>query len=114
MRKLPGYDLNHVEIKDDTNRINFYQGSQEDTSFLNYVAEKEVGRYGFDIIIDDASHIGHLTKISFWHLFDNHLRSGGIYVIEDWGTGYWQDWLDGSMYAGENHNYGLVKFKRTG
>jgi hypothetical protein len=42
---------------------------------------------GFDIIIDDASHIGELTKTAFWHLFDNHLKPNGLYAIEDWGTG---------------------------
>lgn len=53
---------------------------------------------GFDIIIDDASHFGDLTKIAFWHLFDNHLKPSGLYVIEDWGTGYWSDWTDGKAY----------------
>ena len=42
---------------------------------------------GFDIIIDDASHFGDLTKIAFWHLLYNHLKPSGLYVIEDWGTG---------------------------
>ena len=50
---------------------------------------------GFDIIIDDASHFGDLTKIAFWHLLDNHLKPSGLYVIEDWGTGYWSDWPGG-------------------
>ncbi|CAN0277489.1 unnamed protein product, partial [Chrysoparadoxa australica] len=53
---------------------------------------------GFDIIIDDCSHIGEITKMSFWHLFNNHLNSGGIYVIEDWGTGYWGNYSDGKRY----------------
>ena len=34
---------------------------------------------GFDIIIDDASHFGDLTKIAFWHLFDNHLKPSELY-----------------------------------
>lgn len=54
---------------------------------------------GFDIIIDDASHIGELTRIAFWHLFDNHLKPGGLYVIEDRGTGYWDDWPDGKSIS---------------
>src|SRR4030095_16368023 len=41
--------------------------------------------------------IGELTKKTFWHLFDNHLKRGGLYVIEDWGTGYWDDWPDGKV-----------------
>ena len=50
---------------------------------------------GFDIIIDDASHIGEFTKRSFWYLFDHHLKPGGLYVIEDWLTGYVDNWPDG-------------------
>lgn len=49
---------------------------------------QEIAPEGFDIIIDDCSHIGELTKVSFWHLFTHHLKPGGIYAIEDWGTGY--------------------------
>ena len=64
------------------------------TPLLSVVARKTAPE-GFDIIIDDASHFGDLTKIAFWHLFDNHLKPSGLYVIEDWGTGYWSDWTDG-------------------
>jgi hypothetical protein len=75
-------------------RIRLFEGNQADPHFLNQVSE-EVAPEGFDIVIDDASHIGELTKIAFWHLFQNHLKPGGLYVIEDWGTGYWDDWPDG-------------------
>jgi hypothetical protein len=59
------------------------------------VVARKTAPEGFDIIIDDASHFGDLTKIAFWHLFDNHLKPSRLYVIEDWGTGYWSDWTDG-------------------
>lgn len=91
--KIVGIDLNLPEFKPVEN-IYMYKGSQADTKFLSEVAN-EIAPAGFDIIIDDASHIGQLTKIAFWHLFDNHLKPGGLYVIEDWGTGYWNDWPDG-------------------
>ena len=65
-------------------RIHVFEGSQADPKFLSVVAD-EIAPEGFDIIIDDASHIGGLTKIAFWHLFDNHLKTNGLYVIEDWG-----------------------------
>ena len=68
---------------------------------------------GFDIIIDDASHFGDLTKIAFWHLFDNHLKPSGLYVIEDWGTGYWSDWTDGKTYRARSKLYsGLLSLPR--
>jgi len=75
-------------------RIHMFKGSQADPKFLSRVAN-EIAPGGFDIIIDDASHMGELTKIAFWHLFDHHLKPNGLYVIEDWGTGYWDDWRDG-------------------
>ncbi len=106
---IVGIDINHVVLEDNS-RITCYQGSQDDLMFLENVAKKEVNSTGFDIIIDDASHIGKLTKTTFWYLFDNHLKNGGIYVIEDWGTGYWRDWPDGRRYKGKNHCYGMVKF----
>jgi len=41
-----------------------------------------------------------LTRRSFWHFFQHHLKPGGLYVIEDWGTGYWSDWPDGAAATG--------------
>jgi hypothetical protein len=76
-------------------RIHFFEGSQTDTRFLSEVANK-MAPDGFDIIIDDASHIGEYTKQSFWHLFNNHLKPGGLYIIEDWRTGYMDILIDGT------------------
>jgi len=92
--KIVGIDLNMPETITAENNIHMYRGNQADTAFLSRVAG-EIAPDGFDIIIDDASHVGELSKISFWHLFDNHLKPGGLYVIEDWTTGYWDNWPDG-------------------
>lgn len=78
-------------------RIFIFQGDQCNTRFLSQVASKTAPG-GFDIIIDDASHIGELTKIAFWHLFELHLKPGGLYAIEDWGTGYRADFPDGKQF----------------
>jgi SAM-dependent methyltransferase len=94
---IVGLDLEPVRLDDPTGRIRLYRGRQEDTELLSRIAV-ETAPQGFDIIIDDCSHIGELTRISFWHLFDRHLKPGGIYVIEDWGTGYWECWRDGVGY----------------
>lgn len=75
-------------------RVHLFQGDQADTALLSRVAA-EVAPGGFDIIVDDCAHIGAVAKISFWHLFDHHLKPGGLYCIEDWGTGYWSNWPDG-------------------
>jgi hypothetical protein len=91
---IVGLDLQPVKIDDPSGRIRLYEGMQQDTALLDRIGQ-ELAPDGFDVIIDDCSHIGELTRISFWHLFDIHLKSGGLYVIEDWSTGYWDSWFDG-------------------
>jgi hypothetical protein len=95
--QIIGLDLDRVDIDDPTGRIITYQGDQTDFALLDRIASK-CAPGGFDIIIDDASHIAALTKISFWHLFDNHLKPGGYYVIEDWRVSYWEAAVDGARY----------------
>lgn len=75
-------------------RIKLHKGSQGDAELLRRVAAEHAPD-GFDIIIDDAAHVGELAKASFDVLFDAHLKPGGWYVIEDWPTGYFEDWADG-------------------
>jgi len=41
---------------------------------------------GLDVVVDDASHLYRLTVASFDALFQ-HLRSGGLYFIEDVAPG---------------------------
>jgi len=105
-----GLDIDKIEINDSLERIHIYQGIQQDVKLLDRI-RNETSKDGFDIIIDDASHIGELTKITFWHLFENHLKPGGIYVIEDWRTGYYDKWPDGKNY---NFKSKSVNFIRNG
>jgi hypothetical protein len=95
--QIVGLDLEPVHIDDPTGRIRTYRGDQRDLRLLDQIAS-ECAPDGFDIIIDDASHIAAYTKISFWHLFDNYLKAGGYYVIEDWRVSYWEGWPDGARY----------------
>ena len=112
--RIVGLDIEPVQVDDPTGRIHTYQGAQQDTELLDRIA-RETAPDGFDVIIDDCSHIGVLTRVSFWHLFERHLKPGGFYVIEDWGTGYWDDWVDGARYqthppAAYNHAlYRLIR-----
>lgn len=110
---IVGLDLNPVQLDDPSGRIRTYSGQQQDTSLLDRIAA-ETAPGGFDVIIDDCSHIGELTRISFWHLFDNHLKPGGLYVIEDWSTGYWDSWFDGVRFQpGRRNGFspGLFRFR---
>lgn len=97
--RIVGLDLNPFKFESGQyDRIHIYQGEQQDTALLDRLAAEQAPD-GFDIIIDDASHVGQLTRISFWHLFQNHLKPGGIYCIEDWGTSYWNNYPDGKNFT---------------
>ncbi|MEI6536712.1 MAG: class I SAM-dependent methyltransferase, partial [Verrucomicrobiaceae bacterium] len=76
--QIAGLDLNPIPITDDSGRIHIYQGFQQDRAVLDRLAG-EVAPEGFDIVLDDASHVGEYTRDSFWHLFRHHLKPGGIY-----------------------------------
>lgn len=94
---IVGLDLQPNPLSEMPERVHFYQGSQDDTALLERIA-RECAPQGFDIVIDDAAHIGTLARTSFRYLFEKHIKPGGLYVIEDWGTGYWESWPDGSAY----------------
>ena len=97
---IAGLDLNPPTGKLDRDRIRIF--------LLSKIAA-EVAPDGFDIVIDDASHVAAPTRTGFWHLFENHLKPGGLFAIEDWGTGYWENWPDGSAWReGEPHHAGMV------
>lgn len=71
-------------------------GSQNDVEFLNNI----VNRWGsFDMILDDGSHMNEDVIFSFKHLID-YVKTGGIYVVEDVGCSYWEDYNGG--YKKEN------------
>jgi SAM-dependent methyltransferase len=107
---VAGLDVEPLPGAQDEERLRIYRGSQEDPALLSRIAA-EVAPDGFDIVIDDASHVAAPTRTCFWHLFDHHLKPGGLYAIEDWGTGYWSRWPDGRAWrAGEPHHAGMVGF----
>jgi hypothetical protein len=62
-----------------------HAGDQSDETFL----ARLISHYGgFDIVIDDGSHIASHVHASFRALFPA-VRPGGWYVIEDLETSYW-------------------------
>lgn len=69
------------------NRIKIFKGSQIDQIFLGKITKKIKT---LDIIIDDGSHLNEHVITSFKILFPK-LKDGGIYVIEDTQTSYWED-----------------------
>ncbi len=75
--------------KNFSDRSNFHLGDQSNENDLNNFINKAGG--SFDIIIDDGGHQMNQQITSFKVLFP-HLKSGGIYVIEDLHTSYWKAW----------------------
>lgn len=82
----------------DRKKLTFVQGDQSSADILqSCVAASRSGK--FDVIIDDASHVGWLSRASFEYLFRHGLKPKGLYFIEDYGTGYMPNFWDGSQYA---------------
>jgi hypothetical protein len=77
-------------------RIRVYTTDQGSAADLDALARAEGP---FDIIVDDGSHLSRHQMFSFHRLFE-HLRDGGIYVIEDVQTSFWPVELVGTVWDG--------------
>ena len=74
-----GVDVDPDRAKHSEGRIDVVICSQDNQPVLDVIASKYGG---FDIILDDASHLNALTIRSF-EILSKHLRKGGIYIFED-------------------------------
>jgi hypothetical protein len=104
----------------DDPRVSFFQGGQDDPAVI---AAASGGR-PFDVIIDDASHLGFLTARSFALLFPTLLNPGGVYIIEDICTAFTSSGADfdcaeycppeiglpGAPRIFPSHHHGMVGF----
>lgn len=90
--EISGIDTNPDCLKSANERAKIFIGDQADEEFLKSFAEKAGGN--FDIIIDDGGHFMHQQITSFRILFPC-LNAGGIYVIEDLCTSYWENFGGG-------------------
>lgn len=75
-----GVDIDPSRKIHEQERVEVYIGSQDSLDLLNEIKNKHPE--GFDIVIDDASHINELTLKSF-DLYFPLVKPGGYYVIED-------------------------------
>lgn len=106
-----GYGVG-AEVKDTFKRhLNekhvLYTGSQTDSEFLGKVLEDLDGEK-FDIIIDDGSHVPWHQVFTLEYMFDSFLQEGGVYVIEDIETSYW-DSPGANLYGYSVTNAGIGK-----
>jgi hypothetical protein len=95
---IVGLDIDAMpECLAGVDRVHFLRARQDDQKALDQAAAIVGGQ--FDLIVDDASHIGYLTKRSLHYLFRQWLRPGGTYVIEDFGTAYIADYPDSAPFV---------------
>ena len=94
--QIVGIDITPECKQYEEERISIEIGSQSDGGFLDGVVEKHGP---FDMIIDDGSHMNLDVIFSFEHLF-NSIKSGGVYIIEDCATSYWNDFDGGFREEG--------------
>lgn len=94
---FPRAQIAAIDIYDKTHlsrgRVQVYQCSQVDQPGLDRIA-RIYG--GFDIVIDDGSHLNEHQIRSFEILFP-HLRPGGLYLVEDTQTSYWEGFGGGPV-----------------
>lgn len=89
----------------------FERADQTDAKRLHEICAKHAPT-GLDIIIDDAAHLGALSLASYRALVPL-LNPGGYYIVEDWGTGYWNDWPDGHEIEPAKRPFGWGLQKRV-
>jgi hypothetical protein len=83
--QIHGIDIDPGCRVHEEDRIEIAIGSQDDRAFLATAFGEE---RGFDIIVDDGSHVNRMTIVSFEELFSRRLNPGGFYIIEDLGCSY--------------------------
>jgi len=67
--------------------------------------KKEIIKYSkFDVIIDDGSHDSDDIVIAFCNYF-NHLKDGGLFIIEDLHCSYWMQHKGGLFYPVSSINF---------
>ncbi len=89
---FPDAEIVGVDVLDDCKQheghnIKVFVGDQCDVKFLETLGN-------FDIIIDDGGHKMNQQQVSMNTLMRNQLNEGGVYVIEDLHTSYWEQFLD--------------------
>jgi len=90
-----------------TDKHVLYTGSQANSEFLSRILEDVNGKK-FDIIVDDGSHVPWHQIFTLEYMFDKFLNDGGVYIIEDVETSYW-DRPGASLYGYPISNAGIGK-----
>jgi hypothetical protein len=83
--RLVGIDIDPRCAQVATNRIQIITGGQENPEIAKWLA----GAYpdGFDIVIDDGSHVGE-HQLASLNLYFPLVKAGGLYIVEDLHCAY--------------------------
>jgi hypothetical protein len=124
--RIVGLDLSLPAI--DPSRypsVSLFVCDQRDAAGMGAICDRLMPG-GIDIVIDDASHVGEYSFVTYRALFPR-VKAGGLYIVEDWATGYWPHWGDGAEFSGPSlqdrsngyvrrivsHDYGMVGFVKS-
>jgi len=91
---LPNAELHFIDhsmayVNYHSKRSKYHLADQGNPADLKKVIEITGGE--FDVIIDDGGHTMSQQITSFIELFP-HIKSGGMYIVEDLHTSYWSDY----------------------
>ncbi|TPN38855.1 glycosyltransferase [Mesorhizobium sp. B2-3-3] len=94
--RIVGLDIDPACKAHESEGIEVFIGSQDDTELL----DKVVSKYGpIDVVIDDGSHMMDHVLATFEHLYQ-HVQPYGVYLVEDTHTSYWGDYGGGLRKSG--------------
>ncbi len=89
-------DINPECKQFEEERTRVFIGSQEDPAFLSQLKNELPV---LDILIDDGGHTMNQQIVTFNHLFST-VKNGGIYLVEDTHTSYWNEFHGGYKKKG--------------
>lgn len=102
--QIVGIDIEPNCKKSEGGNIRVEIGSQNDSNFIDFL----FGKYqNFDLVIDDGSHLNSDVIFTFEKIFPR-MNPGGVYVIEDSCTSYWEEYGGGLLKSDTSIEY----FKR--
>ncbi len=102
--QVVGIDINPECEKHAGENFNVRIGSQDNEKFLADVVDQYEG---FDIVIDDGSHVNSHVIKTFDTLYER-VSSNGVYLVEDMHTSYWPKFGGGLRREGT-----FIEFAKT-
>jgi hypothetical protein len=97
-----GLDIQSEIINDE---VTIFKGDQTNLNDLSNIIN-QIPKC--DIIIDDGSHVAEHQLKTFYYLFENLLKDGGTYIIEDVECSYWKP--TDTIYGYETGHLNLIDY----